>query len=343
MGGQDWSMLTPNRVGISPLPANIFFSQDMDTNYQVGLVWERTPQFRFIYHPTKTAAFGVSLENADQYYGGAGGIGSPVTPNAAAGTAAFSTGQLDTGNVGVTIPNVFPDIIVKAAFDPMISGRDFHFEASGVYSIFRANTFFTSNNSNTNDTESGGGVSANINFALVKNFHLIANSFWSDGDGQKIYGLAPDVVIEPQATTSSPFAIRPLHSGSGIGGAEWQMIPKMMLYGYYGAVYVQRDTYTCQAPGASATTAICGYGIPGTVAAGGTQSITESQNRAIQEGTIGLIPVFWRSPNYGTLQLITQYSYLSRNPWSVPSPAVGLNPRVAHGSLAYVDLRYVLP
>ena len=41
LAGQDWSMLTPNRVGINPIPGNIFFSQDMDTNYQVGLVWER--------------------------------------------------------------------------------------------------------------------------------------------------------------------------------------------------------------------------------------------------------------------------------------------------------------
>ena len=60
-------MLTPNRVGINPIPGNIFFSQDMDTNYQVGLVWERTPQFRFIYHASKAAAFGISLENANQY------------------------------------------------------------------------------------------------------------------------------------------------------------------------------------------------------------------------------------------------------------------------------------
>ena len=41
------------------------------------------------------------------------------------------------------------------------------------------------------------------------------------------------------------------------------------------------------------------------------------------------------------VQLITQYSYLSRNPWAVV--AGGLAPRVAHGSMAWVDLRYVLP
>src|SRR5439155_22122539 len=41
LGGQSWSMLTPNRTGLSPVPGDIFYSQDMDTNYQVGLTWAR--------------------------------------------------------------------------------------------------------------------------------------------------------------------------------------------------------------------------------------------------------------------------------------------------------------
>src|SRR5581483_8814962 len=41
LAGQSWSMLTPNRKGISPMTSDIFFSQDMDTNYQAGLIWTR--------------------------------------------------------------------------------------------------------------------------------------------------------------------------------------------------------------------------------------------------------------------------------------------------------------
>ncbi len=37
LGGQSWSLLTPNRKGISPLPGDIFYTQDTDTNYQAGL------------------------------------------------------------------------------------------------------------------------------------------------------------------------------------------------------------------------------------------------------------------------------------------------------------------
>jgi hypothetical protein len=331
-------MLTPNRVGISPIPANIFFSQNMDTNYQLGLIWERTPQFRFIYHAAKDAAFGISLENANQYLGGGNGSGASI-----AATGFNNTGggaqQVDNGGSsnGLNIANVIPDIIVKAAFDPKVSGRDFHFEVSGLYKQFRVNTFIPpagsvmSGGTSLNNSSSGGAVSANINLELIKNFHLIANSYWSDGGGQKIFGQAPDVVIEPQPNSTSAFQVRPLHSGSGLGGAEWQAIPKLMFYGYYGTVYIDKAAFACTAAGGSPA---CGYGVATT-----TASTAESQNRLMREGTIGIIPVFWRSPNYGALQLITQYSYLSRVPWVV----VPTSPRMAHGSMAWVDLRYVLP
>ena len=67
LAGQDWSMLTANRTGIGFMPGDVFNTQDFDTNYQMGLVWERTPQFRFIVHPNKTVAFGVSIEDPEQY------------------------------------------------------------------------------------------------------------------------------------------------------------------------------------------------------------------------------------------------------------------------------------
>ena len=46
MGGQDWTLFTPNRKGLSPVPSDIFYTQNMDTNYQVGLIWSRQSQFR---------------------------------------------------------------------------------------------------------------------------------------------------------------------------------------------------------------------------------------------------------------------------------------------------------
>ena len=53
LGGQTWSLLTPGRVGISPLPADIFYSQDIDVNYQAGLFWGRIPELRVVLSPRR--------------------------------------------------------------------------------------------------------------------------------------------------------------------------------------------------------------------------------------------------------------------------------------------------
>src|SRR5579871_2019912 len=69
LGGQAWSWLTPNRVGLSAAPSDVFYSLAMDANYQVGLTWTRAPQVRGIFHPNSHWGLGVALENPDQFIG----------------------------------------------------------------------------------------------------------------------------------------------------------------------------------------------------------------------------------------------------------------------------------
>ncbi len=302
LAGQSWSMLNPNRVGLSPLPGDIFYSQNMDTNYQVGLTWARQAQVRFIYHPSPEWAAGISLENPQQFVGGA-----VLLPGG------FDSKQVDTVGNPLT-PNLHPDIIPKVAYDGKVGYRALHVEVAGLLSSFRV--FNQAQNSSS--TVTGGGGSVNANLELVKNFHLILNTFYSDGGGRYIFGLGPDLVVRPDTTPSL------VHAGSGIAGFEWQVNPKSMLYGYYGGAYYQRNTAIDPA-----TRKFLGFGFPG----------SSDANRSIQEGTFGLIQTFWKNPRYGALQLITQYSYLTRTPWSVATGA----PKNAHTSLGYVDVRYVLP
>ncbi len=303
LAGQSWTMLTPNRVGLSPVPGDIFYSQDMDTNYQVGLTWARQAQVRFIYHPSKNWAAGVSLENPQQFVGN--GV---VLPNR------FDANQVDTGG-NVTAPNLHPDIIPKIAYDGKIGDRMMHVEVAGLLSSFKVFNPGT----NSSSTVTGGGGSVNANLELVKNFHLILNTFYSDGGGRYIFGLGPDLIIRGDNTPSL------VHAGSAIGGLEWQINPKSMIYGYYGGAYYQYNTAIDPTNGK-----LIGFGFPGSPL---------SANRSIQEGTFGVIQTFWKNARYGALQLITQYSYLTRGPWSVPNGG----PKNAHTSMGYVDLRYVLP
>jgi hypothetical protein len=317
-GGQTWSMLVPGRNGISPMPSDLFYSQNMDTNYQVGLTWTRAAEFRVILHPSEQWAMGVALENSQQYVTGAvtfpGGGCTATTPPT---PLSPYCGQVDIAGAGgsTATPNLHPDIIGKIAYDPQIGGKHMHAEVAGILRSFR--TFNPT--SHASNVINGGGGSVNLNLEMVKNFHLILTSFYSYGGGRYIFGLGPDFIIKPDGTLSG------VHSMSGIGGFEYQVSPNTMFYGYYGGAYFQRNTAIDPTTGK-----FLGFGYPGS---------SSASNRAIQEPTFGFVQTFWKNPRYGALQWINQYSYVTRSPWSTSSGA----PKNAHLSMGYTDLRYVLP
>ncbi len=301
LAGQSWSLMTPNRTGISPMPGDIFFSQDMDTNYQVGLTWARQAQFRVVDKINHNWTAAVSVENPQQYI-----TGSVVLPTTGSGPSPYAS-QFDNGsNSGA--PNLTPDFIGKLAFDTKVGGHAFHVEGVGLGRSFRDYNPGTG----VKNTIWGGGVSLNANLELVKNFHAILNTYYSDGGGRYIFGLGPDVIVKADGTLSA------VHSSSGIAGFEWAK-GSNMIYGYYGGAYFARNY------GFSGATQI-GFGAPASNAA----------NRAIQEGTFGINHTFWKSDNYGAVMMITQYSYVTRSLWAG-------NPSKAKSSMAWLDIRYVLP
>ena len=311
LGGQSWSLLTPNRSGLSPLPSDIFATLNLDPNLQVGMVWNRDPQFRVVYHANKTVTLGISFEAAEQYGGGSAGAGKITLPAALVGS--YSP-QLDNGDSTFGAPNVHPDIIGKIAFDPKVGSRQLHFEFAGLLSTVK---FFNPQDQRTH-TATGGGASAGINYELFKNFRLIANGFYSDGGGRWIFGLGPDVIIKANGEPSL------VHSASTVDGFEYQMTPKDLLDVYYGGAYIQKNTAI------DLNGELVGYGYAGSPL---------NHNRSVQEITAGYTRTLWRDPNYGALQFITQYSYVVRHPWSV---AVG-DPTGAHVNMLYLDLRYLFP
>ncbi len=338
LAGQDWSMLTSNRNGIGFMPADIFFTNDVDTNYQLGLVWQRTAQVRFLYHFSKTAVAGISLENPEQFIG-SGLITAP---------SGVSLNQFDTngGSGGTTnTPNLVPDIVAKIALDPMFGKLHEHFEVAGIARTFRVNTFTAATptvpQSSVNMKTEGAGVAVNSNLEVFKNFHIIENAFWSDGDGRDIIGLIPDVVIRPllpaTAGGSPAYTLSPVHAGSFIAGFEYTM-NKTQFYGYTSGVYAANNFVRVgPGPNCLSTGTTCpGYGQPQTAA---NVSIAESNNRYMQEHTLGIIQTFWRNPQYGAIQLMIQASYIGREPWWV----VPGTPTNAHLGMAYVDFRYTLP
>ena len=328
LAGQMWSMITPNKVGISPWPSDIFYSQDMDTNYQVGLTWARQLAFRVLYHAGKAWTFGLSVENPDALVGTAA-----TNPTAFAGVV----GQVDETSGGTLAtppsPGYTPDFIFKIATDQKLGGKAWHFDLTGLESNFKlmTPTSVTGGLARVSNTASGGGIEIGANMEIFKNFRIIGTGYWSDGGGRYIIGLGPDFVVR-QSTTTSPFMPSLVKAESSILGFEWQATPKMLLYSYYGGTEFGRDL-SFQPVTSGTPTALIGYGVPTL-----TGSAAEAQNRALQEGTVGWIQDFFKNPNIGKFSLITQASYLTRDPW-----APAFSPRNAHLVEVYADIRYTLP
>jgi uncharacterized coiled-coil protein SlyX len=345
LGGQIWSMMTPGRTGISPIPADIFYTQVIDVNYVAGLVFGRIPELRFVYHPSKQVAFAVALDSPDQYAGGNGGSGtitlpfalngptSTVTTTSASGvttTTALPTtyqGELDFGSGNtLSTPNLAPDIIAKLAFDP---NKRVHIEIGGIERDFKvfypgaaavaatATTPAVAAIPSNHFSAVGGGGFVNMGFEVAKGFRLLTNNYWSDGGGRYIYGEAPDLIAHADGSISL------IHSGSTVTGFEFTQ-NKTMIYAYYSGIYIDRNTAV------DTTGKLVGYGFSGS---------PNSQNRIIQEPTFGINQTLWKDAKYGALIFMGQYSYLTRSPWYVASGA----PPNANVNMLFFNLRYTLP
>ncbi|HUL78302.1 MAG TPA: hypothetical protein VL691_13645, partial [Vicinamibacteria bacterium] len=308
LAGQTWSLITPGRTGISPLPGNLFYTQVIDVNYQAGLYWGRIPELRLVFHPSPKAAFAVALDSPEQYIGGSAGGPVVTLPKALATTYAA---QFNNGTTTLGVPNRAPDVIAKLALDP---SSKFHFEVGGVLRSFQAYNPTTT----TNFTKEGGGGFGTLYFELFKGLRVMGTGFLSSGGGRYIFGQAPDLIAQPDGSLSL------VKSNSMIAGLEYTN-KNTLVYGYYSGVWVDQNA-TLDADGKTPI----GYGYVGS---------PNGQNHKIQEITFGFSQTFWKDGKYGALALMGQYSHLERDPWYVAAGA----PANAKMDMLFFNLRYTLP
>jgi hypothetical protein len=282
-----------------------------DANVHVGVPHTRAGLFRAVWHPNDNFAWGVEVQNPQQFVG-AGEVIFPFAFNAALGT------QFDANNNPGT-PNAFPDIHTKFAWD----NQKLHFEAGGMMTSVKITipgaTGFNSH------TKIGGGVLAGINFELAKGFRVIGHGMWGNGIGRYLIGLGPNAVVAPTSLTNADISL--VHSGSAIVGAE-ATVGKSQFGFYYGGMYFQRNAFV------DVTNPV-----PGRFAGFGGTNSPNSANRAVQEATLDWTQTLWKNPQYGALLMVTQTSYVTRAPWFVAAGA----PKNAHLTMGYLSIRYVLP
>lgn len=339
--GQSWSLITPNRVGTSPMPSDLATSYSADGNILVGMPYSRDGEFRVTLRPSDHFSWAVSVNNPQQFT--VGEVTPPATFAAVLANAGSGQNQLDGNATGGT-PNAFPDFMTKMAWDMKPGGRNFHLEAGGLITSAKVAVLPAGFTTFSSHSSTGAGFMGGFNFELVKNFRVMGYGVYGDGVGRYFNGLGPQFVVAPVNLTPTTFdvATSMVHSGSGYGGFEFQMGPKTQVGAYYGGVYYQRNAFA-DLTAANTTTAIsCGPGQPllnkPCIGFGGTNSAT-TNNRAIQEGDFVLTQTLWKNPQYGALLLINDASYVTRSPWFV---AVGA-PKNAHMLMDHLVLRYVIP
>jgi len=332
IAGQTWGWLTPNRVGLGTAGADVFTTNNSDANINVGLPYTRPSSLHVIFRTNPHFGFGVGIETQQQF------VGTATLPGGTFG-AQFAT-QADNAAGVPGAPSLHPGLLAKMAFDSNPTGRNVHFELTGIMNSDKvaftpvgaaAGTF-------TTNSKTGGGVEAATIIGFSKSFRFVGNAFWGNGQGRQNVVLGPDFVIRPNGDISL------VHSGSGMAGFEAQFTPSTLVAFYYGATYNQRnffrDTNVAGQPfiGFGCDAATFGTsGIPFTTGTGLCPT-NLTQNRSIQEPTLDITHTFWKNPQWGAIGLNLQTSYLTRSPW-----VVGQNPKNAHTFMQFVVLRYILP
>ncbi|HEY2363575.1 MAG TPA: hypothetical protein VGK36_20820 [Candidatus Angelobacter sp.] len=332
--GQAWSLITPNRVGTSPMPSDLATTYSADGNIHVGMPYSRDGQFRLTLRPNDHFSWALAIDNPQQYTNGE--VTVPTTFNA------VLTPQLD-GAATTGVPNLIPDLMTKLAFDTKMGGRAFHLEGGGVVTSVKVTAVPVGATTFNSHSSFGTAGMAGLNLELAKNFRVLGYGIYGTGTARYFNGLGPQYVVVPIATGPAAFTIDTsmVHAGSAYTGVEATM-GKTQIGAYYGGYYFGRNSFNDLTAAAVATPVSCAPGLPAInrpcIGFGGTNS-ANTNNRAIQEGSFVLTQTLWKNPQYGALLLINDASYSTRAPWFVAAGA----PKNAHMFMDHLVLRYVIP
>ena len=286
LGGQMWSLVTENKVGIAPSDdlgrTNDARPMTIDPGYNVGFSFARQYGVRVTKAFGTKVAVAASVENAQATLTTHGNInnfvlGEPGATNTYndAVTGCTTSSYTATGATSPTFYttcsptgsysfNPSPDVVAKIAFDPGFG----HYEVFGLYDRFRDRVYPCANfvlgttgpcPSGTgtgpsglgayNSAKNGGGIGVNLRLNLV-NKHIVFGLHCLGGSGIGRYGAGQlsDLAIHANGT---PDLIKDFQ---GLTSLEWHG-KKLDVYLYTGAEYASRTNDFD-----AATNAYVGYG-----------------------------------------------------------------------------------
>jgi hypothetical protein len=321
VGGQMWSLITTNRVGIENLAEQC--PTLVDSTTFLGFDYARQVAVRVTkrFDASKVTA-GFSAENAAT-------VG--ITPaNVPASVSSLLSGLSTTG-VGALSnttysTNVAPDLIAKVAFDPSFG----HFEIKAIGRTFRdrldstpavaatKTTPAVPATPGTNNTLLGGGIGGAAYLPVfTRKVSYLAQGMW--GAVGRYGATSTDVIIKPNGGLSVE---KDLHA---ITGFETHPTMRMDWNVYASDEYLPRDY---------------GYGlktIDNTKCFIETGFSCSASTRNLEGGATSIWYRFYKGPA-GTVQFGANYIYIRKNTWTGISGA----PRGIE-SIIESSFRYYLP
>ena len=337
LGGQAWSLLTQNVVGITPRKENIPLT--IDASYVVGFDYTRNWQLRVVKDFGSWASFGLSIENpAELVYNGTGAVanGGNVGGWLVNYANAGSTFLGSSGYANNFATDVAPDIIGKAAFDPGWG----HYEVFGIARFFNDNTFGclvapttvagpparTAGLCSTvtaatlvpgqqsQRTKSGDGVGGSVLLPIIPKYvDVMASTMYGSGIGRYGASQLSDVVVAPDGSLSP---IKAVHALGGIVVHPWAGLD---IYGYTGMEKAQADYWSIVSSGA--IKGLTGFGVPTAINTGcnittaasftGGTSNCAAINQQLEDVTVGFWQDFYKG-NYGRVAGGFEWEYIRR-------------------------------
>jgi hypothetical protein len=301
--GQAFSLMTAPKDQLSIWPGDVELSTAVDTNYLAGMIWDRAPQVRFTWRPSRRFNWAFSAENPEQQIGNSL-IGLPEC------CAGDIEAEYNTGSGELRVPNLMPDFVSRLAFNPV---RALHVDVGGVVRVFRLKVAPYDDSF----TEVGGGGSVNVQVHATPATKLLLQTAFGAGLGRYVGGLVPDVAFGGDGSIS------PIPTRSWVAGIEQKLGAAYSLGGYYSGVVADADYFV------DASGQFIGFGFPGS---------PKSNNRKIDEITATFGWQVVSSPARGSVQLGVQTSWLSRTPLSGAG-----GPTSADSFMVLSLLRYNLP
>lgn len=319
LGGQSWSLITMQQVGITPRKENV--PMTIDAQLVPGFSWARQPQIRVTKDLFQHRLWlGLSLESPQAlvYTGpnGAGTLGGTANFQNPGGAGFFSGTNYST--------DIAPDIIAKAAWDPGFG----HYEIYGLMRFLHDRVSHLGDGRNNTVLAGGGGAAAII--PLIGNKLLLQGSVLA-GYGIGRYGSAQ----LPDATLSQSGAPVPLPEVQALVGLIGHPNPAVDLYAYVGTEHVSRRSFSAGGKG-------YGYGSPLYVNTGCYVELSTAPCQANTSGVVqGTAGAWWRflHGTYGTMEAGAQYSYTRRSVFSGVGGGNGVDENMVLLSFRYLPFQ----